>query len=333
MDDTTSRVGLVAGPGLVGRFGETVLLVAGDGGAPAGDLLDLVEAAAAESVQPGTAIAVRLAGWIGTQPPGDVAFGLVAPVPDGVVVFLRGPVWAEVTGGDGTTRLSGTRALTWVDQVVPLPVERVTMCSGPEQPVPVHPRSALVAGVVPAQGFVLTPSGAPPAVVPAAARASATASSLPAPPPRTPAEAEHRVPERQRETVPPSAPDPAPQRDARETALAPAPLGALVCDDGPTVPLDRAYVLGREPHQDPDVQNATASPVVLRDPDQLISRVHARVSVDGGAVFVQDAPSVSGTFIAAPGAQDWMRVGTDPTQIFPGWSLRIGTRVFVFKGD
>jgi len=106
-----------------------------------------------------------------------------------------------------------------------------------------------------------------------------------------------------------------------------------VCDDGPTVPLDRAYVLGREPHQDPDVQNATASPVVLRDPDQLISRVHARVSVEGGAVFVQDAPSVSGTFIAAPGAQDWMRVGTDPTQIFPGWSLRIGTRVFVFKGD
>jgi len=57
-----------------------------------------------------------------------------------------------------------------------------------------------------------------------------------------------------------------------------------------------------------------------------------RVCVEGTAVFVRDAPSVSGTFIAAPGAQDWVRVGTDPTQIFPDWSLRIGTRVFVFKG-
>src|SRR4051812_31943001 len=175
MDDTASRVGLVAGPGLVGRFGEAVVLVAGDGGAPAGDLLDLVETAAAESDQPGAAIAGRLAGWIGTRPPGDLAFGLVAPVPDGVVVFLRGPVWAEVTGNGGTTRLSGTRALTWVDQVIPLPFERVTMCSGPEQPVPVHPRSALVGGVVPAQGFVLTPAGAPPADVAPRARGTDTA--------------------------------------------------------------------------------------------------------------------------------------------------------------
>src|SRR4051794_2950202 len=210
MDDTTSRVGVVAGPGLVGRFGEAVVLVAGDGDAPAGDLLDLVETAAAESDQPGAAIAARLAGWIGAHPPGDVAFGLVAPVPDGVVVFLRGPVWAEISGGGETTRLSGTRALTWVDQVVPLPFERVTMCSGPEQPVPVHPRSALVGGVVPAQGFVLTPSGAPPEVAPTPARATGTAPT-PAPPPRASVEAELRVPEKQRETVPPSAPEREPQ--------------------------------------------------------------------------------------------------------------------------
>jgi hypothetical protein len=329
MDDTTSRVGVVAGPGLVGRFGEAVLLVAGDDGAPAGDLLDLVETAAAESARPGAAIAARLAGWLGTHAPAEVAFGLVAAVPDGVVVVLRGPVWAEVTGGAGAIRLSGTSALTWVDQVVALPFERVTVCSGPQQPVAVHPRSALNGGVVPAQGFVLTPPGAPPAVVAPPAEAPTTAP----PAPRVSVEATARAPEPTRETVPPSAPEPERQRDARETALAPAPVGALVCQDGPTVPLDRAYVLGREPHADPDVQSAVASPVVLRDPDQLISRVHARVSVDGDAVFVRDASSVSGTFIAAPGAQDWVRVGTDPTRIFPDWSLRIGTRVFVFTGD
>jgi hypothetical protein len=134
------------------------------------------------------------------------------------------------------------------------------------------------------------------------------------------------------ETATTPAPERQVARDAQETALAPAPVGALVCEGGPTVPLDRDYVLGREPHHDPDVQTAVASPVVLRDPDQLISRVHARVDVEGGAVFVRDAPSVSGTFVAPPGAQDWTRVGTDPTQIFPGWSLRIGTRVFVFQG-
>src|SRR4051812_2362288 len=99
MDDTASRVGLVAGPGLVGRFGEAGLPGAGGGGAPAGDLLDLVETAAAESARPGAVIAARLAGWLGRHAPAEVAFGLVAAVPDGVVVFLRGPVWAEVTGG------------------------------------------------------------------------------------------------------------------------------------------------------------------------------------------------------------------------------------------
>src|SRR4051794_29944395 len=72
MDVTTSRVGVVAGPGLVGRFGEAVLLVAGDDGAPGGDLLDLVETAAAESARPGAVIAGRLAGWLGTHAPAEV---------------------------------------------------------------------------------------------------------------------------------------------------------------------------------------------------------------------------------------------------------------------
>ena len=71
--------------------------------------------------------------------------------------------------------------------------------------------------------------------------------------------------------------------------------------------------------------------MVLHDPENLISRVHAYVSVGDGSVYVRDAPSVSGTYVAAPGAEDWTRVGPEPTRMLPEWSLRVGKRVFIFK--
>src|SRR5918998_3106467 len=86
MGDGTARIGVEAGAGLVGRFGEAVVLVAPETAAddvPTAELLDLVEAAASEAGRPGAAIAARLAGWVSGRTPSDrAAFGLVAPVAD-----------------------------------------------------------------------------------------------------------------------------------------------------------------------------------------------------------------------------------------------------------
>ncbi|WP_091368847.1 FHA domain-containing protein [Geodermatophilus telluris] len=337
-------MGLTPGDDLVARFGDVVLLVPGDGADDGvAELLGLVEAAAAED-DPGSALATRLLGWAGGRRPGEgTPFGVVAPVADGVVVLLRGAVSAEVAGPGGTRQLSGRQALTWVDHVVALPFDRVAVGAG-DAPAPPHPRSALREGVVPAGGFVLSPTDgddAHPAAGTPAAETPPT-ETPPAEPEETliaaggvppAAEPEETLVTRAEDLTTQDRAEPEHARtvNVQETAMAPAPVGALVCDGGPTVLLDRPYVLGREPHNDPDVQRALASPVVIHDPGNLVSRVHARVEVDDGRVWVRDAPSVSGTYVAGPGASEWTRIGTGPTLLPPDWSLRIGTQVFTFR--
>src|SRR5579862_4306872 len=122
----TARIGIEPGNGLVGRFGDTVILIprgdpaaAGPGDA-ARELLSLAAAVAEDRQLSADMVAARLAGWvIGRMPADAIAFGLVTPVNDDVVMFLRGSVWCTVTEGGSTRQLSGERALTWVDQIVP----------------------------------------------------------------------------------------------------------------------------------------------------------------------------------------------------------------------
>lgn len=107
-------------------------------------------------------------------------------------------------------------------------------------------------------------------------------------------------------------------------------VGTLILENGTAYPLDRPYVIGRGPQTDDSVRSATAAPIVIQR-DRHVSRVHAYVSVDRGKVFVRDATATSGTFIAPPGADEWTRIGSSPTELRPGWSVRISERVLTYR--
>jgi hypothetical protein len=478
MEQLTTRIGIEPGPGLVGRFGETVIVIPRGqpaGSAPAGaveELLGLAAEVESDRQAPANAIASRLAAWVIGHMSGDApAFGIVSPMRDGMVMFLRGAVWCTITEGGSTREVSGEQALTWVDLIVPGTFDRLAIGAAAGRPVQAAPLSDLWGGVVPGQGFVLSRtagipglSGAEPAesgaaladaeTAPEAGPAAAgsggfgwpSSEAMPGPPAdqrpmdqppadrpqeawalraepadyqpepvdhqpepvdyqpepadrrpepadyqpepadyqreaadyqpepadrhpepadrhpepadRHPEPADRRPEPADRRPEPPrhqptmvvwqtdendmapggAEPGPAPavlpttvSPLAPKPTAAPSPIGVLTSPDAPPIVLDGVLVLGREPRQDPAVASGEAAPVQLQDPDHVISRVHAYVSVENGIVLVRDADSMHGTYFSPPGGEEWTRIGTEPSPLPPGWNLQIGPQIFTFE--
>ena len=89
------------------------------------------------------------------------------------------------------------------------------------------------------------------------------------------------------------------------------PLGVLVLSDGSVCQLDADYVIGREPTLDSAVAEGRARPLRLVDASGVVSRIHARVELDGWQVFISDLNSANGTQILLPGERN-------PTSLQPG---------------
>jgi FHA domain len=82
------------------------------------------------------------------------------------------------------------------------------------------------------------------------------------------------------------------------------PLGVLILGDGSVCQLDADYVIGREPTLDSAVAAGRARPLRLVGASGVVSRMHARVELDGWQVFLTDLNSANGTQILLPGERN-----------------------------
>ncbi len=318
------RVSVQPGPGVVAHIGGAILLVMPEG--PGHDrvvdeLLAIAEGAGRGSA-PTPALARRLGALVATAEDGSVPpFGVVGiGSTDGdVAVFLHGSVELRTSGADETLHLSGRDATTWVDRIIAGSFD--TLALGPAGQI-AAPRSRvgdLRDGIVTGSGVVLTRRGSPPEPV------TDVVPLKPVPLPPTPE---------------PAAPEPAAvAAEPEPPAAAPAPPSAppsepgwFVLDTGASFRLDRSYVLGRAPEDDSEVESGLAQPILLDDPERLVSRVHARIVVNGDVAVVLDAGSANGTFVADLDGE-WARIEPGaPHPITPGARVRLGERSLIVEG-
>jgi hypothetical protein len=110
------------------------------------------------------------------------------------------------------------------------------------------------------------------------------------------------------------------------------PLGMLVLDEGSVFRVDMDFVIGREPHQDPDVAAGTVRPLRIIDDEGVVSRRHARVALAGWGAHVADLGSANGTFVQHPGDDQARQLRPNqPAAMRSGTQVTIGRRWFRFE--
>jgi len=103
------------------------------------------------------------------------------------------------------------------------------------------------------------------------------------------------------------------------------PLGVLVLDEGAVFQLDADYVIGREPTLDAAVASGEARPLRVTDNAGIVSRVHARIQLNGWQVMVTDLGSVNGTRFRLPDQDaDQALTPRVPAVLLPGSQVDLG---------
>lgn len=189
-----------AGAGTLARLGGVVLLVGSTDPAAVAPLLDqaqMVSANGGDGRQLVRGFALQLSAGSGDEP----AFAALAPHGTGLAVIVSGA--ATVTVGSET--ISGADSLSWVERLVPWPIDQVVASVDPSA-TPVSGLFDLRTGVIPAGGFSVSVE-----VTPAMAMSEVVAEPTPAPEPPPVVEAPAPEPE----------PEPAPEPPAAEAPVVP----------------------------------------------------------------------------------------------------------------
>ncbi len=289
----------IHGDGVLARRGDLVLLIHPAGGAFTDRLLDLL-ADMARAGESGLRFANRVSADADAHAaaadtaadehgPAVVAFGAAD---GGIALTVYGAGWAEVTTARGVQRLSG-EPYGRLRCVLPSRLIKVRAGVRAADDGETDPYLRLADGVVRAVALVYSPADSPDpddlgmVEVPVAMVEGVTCKNGHFNDPEARYCAVCGVRMSQLTT-------------ARQMGRRP-PLGALVLHDGSVCQLDADYVMGREPTLDSSVADGQARPLPLTDASGQVSRVHARVELDGWQVFISDLHSANGTQILLPG--------------------------------
>jgi len=170
---------------------------------------------------------------------------------------------------------------------------------------------------------------------------SSPAIALPPPPEEEPVPlSEPAAPPPPSDVIPETTSDPErtafhapPEPDAPTTTGLRPGAGSLVFEDGATATLTGDVVLGRRPERHELVESGQAQPLVIHDPEHVLSSAHAAVRSYGDEVVVIDLDSLNGTHVAAPDAPDWTRLAAGaPYRIHDGHRLLLGWTVLTYHG-
>ena len=234
------RVEVHAGPGVVDRHGDALLVVPSVGAGQAERTAELLQLHR-HTPDPTGRRRLRHAAWVLTEAePEEVpAFALVVGTGTALRVLVHGGLTVTVHG-PAEQSFSAADALTWLERTIDAPYDRVTVVGEPAgaETAPGAVPFDLEAGTVPGSGVTLWAARLPQppllARVPGTAREPAPVSPL-----STPVPTAEPIPVPAAEPIPvptqPAAPPPAPAQPARPHPTQPAPAPASAVTQGHTV--------------------------------------------------------------------------------------------------